>query len=167
MKKIFLITLLFSASFIQSQEVPEPIRAEYLMCNLNDGKSFDDFMDLRSETLSKSLTEFIESFNKLGEFVPVVQAGDWGEEDKKLEYKASYAIDINKTGVPIRELKLEVVESICSMANTEGGKIIIGVNFISEQILSDNEDDIVKNKDTWVFEKPENSNGPVWTLVST
>ena len=27
--------------------------------------------------------------------------------------------------------------------------------------------DIVKNKDTWVFEKPENSTGPSWTLVST
>ncbi len=52
-------------------------------------------------------------------------------------------------------------------ARVEGGKIIIGVNFISEQILSDNEEDIVKNKDTWVFEKPENSNGPAWTLVST
>ena len=52
-------------------------------------------------------------------------------------------------------------------AKVESGKIIIGVNFISEQILSDNEEDIVKNKDTWVFEKPENSNGPAWTLVST
>ena len=30
-----------------------------------------------------------------------------------------------------------------------------------------NEEDIVKNKDTWVFEKPENSNGPAWMLVST
>ena len=52
-------------------------------------------------------------------------------------------------------------------AKVEDGKIIIGVNFISEQILSDNEEDIVKNKDTWIFEKPENSNGPAWTLVST
>ena len=52
-------------------------------------------------------------------------------------------------------------------AKVESGKIIIGVNFISEQILSDNEEDIVKNKDTWVFEKPENSNGPAWTLIST
>jgi predicted lipid-binding transport protein (Tim44 family) len=52
-------------------------------------------------------------------------------------------------------------------AKVENGKITIGVNFISEQILSDNEEDIVKNKDTWVFEKPENSSGPVWTLVST
>ena len=52
-------------------------------------------------------------------------------------------------------------------AKVENGKITIGVNFISEQILSDNEEDIVKNKDTWVFEKPENSNGPAWTLVST
>ena len=52
-------------------------------------------------------------------------------------------------------------------ASVENGKITIGVNFISEQILSDNEEDTVKNKDTWVFEKPEKSNGPVWTLVST
>ena len=52
-------------------------------------------------------------------------------------------------------------------AKVESGKITIGVNFISEQILSDNEEDIVKNKDTWIFEKPENSNGPAWTLVST
>ena len=52
-------------------------------------------------------------------------------------------------------------------AKVENGKITIGVNFISEQILSDSEEDIVKNKDTWVFEKPENSNGPAWTLVST
>jgi len=52
-------------------------------------------------------------------------------------------------------------------ARVENGKITIAVNFISEQILSDNEEDIVKNKDTWVFEKPENSSGPAWTLIST
>ena len=52
-------------------------------------------------------------------------------------------------------------------AKVENGNITIGVNFISEQILSDNEEDIVKNKDTWVFEKPESSKGPVWMLVST
>ena len=52
-------------------------------------------------------------------------------------------------------------------AKVENGKIIIAVNFISEQILSNNEEDIVKNKDTWVFEKPKNSNGPTWTLIST
>ncbi len=52
-------------------------------------------------------------------------------------------------------------------AKVEGGKITIAVNFISEQILGDNEENIVKNKDTWIFEKPENSKGPSWTLVST
>ena len=52
-------------------------------------------------------------------------------------------------------------------AKVEGGKISIAVNFTSEQILSDNEDSIVKNKDTWVFEKPESSTGPTWLLVST
>ena len=52
-------------------------------------------------------------------------------------------------------------------AKVESGKITISVNFISEQILSDNEEDIVKNKDTWVFEKPENPNVLAWTLIST
>ena len=52
-------------------------------------------------------------------------------------------------------------------AKVEAGKISIAVNFTSEQILSDNEDSIVKNKDTWVFEKPESSTGPAWLLVST
>ena len=52
-------------------------------------------------------------------------------------------------------------------AKVEGGKISIAVKFTSEQILSDNEDSIVKNKDTWVFEKPESSTGPAWLLVST
>ena len=44
MRNLFLISLLVSSFFAQSQEVPDPIRAEYLMCNLNDGKTFDDFM---------------------------------------------------------------------------------------------------------------------------
>ena len=52
-------------------------------------------------------------------------------------------------------------------AKVENGKIVIAVNFISEQILSDNEEDVVKNKDTWVFEKLANSNNPSWTLIST
>ena len=52
-------------------------------------------------------------------------------------------------------------------ARVENGKITIAVNFISEQILNNNEDEVVKNKDTWVFEKPENSKGPLWTLVQT
>tara|TARA_B100001173_G_scaffold263482_1_gene237759 strand:+ start:11 stop:592 length:582 start_codon:yes stop_codon:yes gene_type:complete len=59
-----------------------------------------------------------------------------------------------------------VVDSIES-AKVEGGKISIAVNFISEQILGDKEESIIKNKDTWVFEKPENSTGPAWILVST
>ena len=34
-------------------------------------------------------------------------------------------------------------------AKVENGKITIAVNFISEQILSGNEEDIIKNKNTW------------------
>ena len=42
MRNLFLISLLVSSFFVQSQEVPDPIRAEYLMCNLKEGKSFSD-----------------------------------------------------------------------------------------------------------------------------
>ncbi len=59
-----------------------------------------------------------------------------------------------------------VVEGI-EDAKVEAGKITIAVNFISEQMLGNNEENIIKNKDTWVFEKPESSTGPSWTLVST
>ena len=52
-------------------------------------------------------------------------------------------------------------------AKVEGEKITIAVNFISEQILGDNEENIVKNKDTWIFEKLENPKVTSWTLVST
>ena len=52
-------------------------------------------------------------------------------------------------------------------AKIENGNIIIAVNFISEQILGENEEKVTKNKDTWVFEKPVKSSGPAWTLIST
>ena len=52
-------------------------------------------------------------------------------------------------------------------ARVENGKIIIAVNFISEQIINNNEEDILKNKDTWVFEKQQNSKSPAWILITT
>ena len=61
MRNIFLITLLVSVSFIQAQDVPEPIRAEYLMCNLNEGKSFNDFM-----TWSKSWNKVMDATDESG-----------------------------------------------------------------------------------------------------
>ncbi len=51
-------------------------------------------------------------------------------------------------------------------ASVENGIITISVNFVSEQILGDNEDKIYKNKDTWVFENQQ-LNTPNWVLVST
>jgi len=81
-------------------------------------------------------------------------------------YKAFEGAINNGSNNPSSQFYSLVIDGI-EDAKVENGKIIIGVNFISEQILSNNEEDIVKNKDTWVFEKPENSNGPAWTLVST
>ena len=74
-------------------------------------------------------------------------------------YKAFESAINDGSNNPNSQFYSLVVDGI-NDAKVENGKIIIGVNFISEQILSYNEEDIVKNKDTWVFEKQENSNGP-------
>ena len=52
-------------------------------------------------------------------------------------------------------------------ANVDNGLITISVNFISEQIINDNEEEIIKNKDTWVLEKRIDTNEPAWILIST
>ena len=75
------------------------------------------------------------------------------------------AID-SKSNNPNSQFYSLVVDSI-EYASVENAKITIAVNFISEQILNENEERVVKNKDTWVFEKPINSNSPAWILVST
>jgi predicted lipid-binding transport protein (Tim44 family) len=75
------------------------------------------------------------------------------------------AIDSNSNN-PNSQFYSLVIEGV-DHAKVENDKIIIGVNFMSEQILGDNEEEVIKNKDTWVFEKPENSSNPTWTLIST
>ena len=81
-------------------------------------------------------------------------------------YKAFESAIKNGSNNPNSQFYSLVIDGVDD-AKVENGNITIGVNFISEQILGDNEEDIVKNKDTWVFEKPESSKGPLWTLVST
>ena len=61
MKNLFLISLLVSSFFVNSQEVPDPIRAEYLMCNLNDEKNMYDFMQW-----SKSWNEVMDATDESG-----------------------------------------------------------------------------------------------------
>lgn len=69
----------------------------------------------------------------------------------------------NNPGSQFYSLVIEAVED----AKVVKGLITISVNFISEQILDDNEEQITKNKDTWVFEKSVDSSDTAWLLVST
>ena len=114
--------------------------------------------------------EFLEGAKKAFEII--ITAFNKGDKStlKNLVSKDVYsafegAIDSgsNNQNSQFYSLVIDGVED----AKVEAGKISIAVNFTSEQILSDNEDSIVKNKDTWVFEKPESSTGPAWLLVST
>jgi len=52
-------------------------------------------------------------------------------------------------------------------AKVENNTISISVNFISEQMLNNDEGSIVKNKDTWTFEKSVNSSSSIWILTQT
>ena len=75
------------------------------------------------------------------------------------------AIDSNNNN-PNSQFYSLVVDSI-EDAKGENGKIKISVKFISEQMIDNKEDSIVKNQDVWVFEKPIKSSSPAWILIST
>ena len=75
------------------------------------------------------------------------------------------AID-EKTNNPESQFYSLIVEGIAD-AKVENDTISISVNFISEQMLNNDEGSIVKNKDIWTFEKPENSSSPIWILTQT
>ena len=113
---------------------------------------------------------FLEGAKKAFEII--ITAFNKGDKDtlknlvSKDVYKAFESAINDGSNNPNSQFYSLVIDGVDD-ARVEKGKITIGVNFISEQILSDNEEDVVKNKDTWVFEKPENSKEPVWILVST
>tara|TARA_B100000700_G_scaffold10837_1_gene11101 strand:- start:49 stop:627 length:579 start_codon:yes stop_codon:yes gene_type:complete len=75
------------------------------------------------------------------------------------------AIDSNSNN-PDSQFYSLVVDSI-EDAKVQNGKITISVKFISEQMIGNKEDSIIKNQDTWVFEKPVKSSSPAWILIST
>ena len=75
------------------------------------------------------------------------------------------AID-EKQNDPSSQFYSLIVESIAD-AKVDSNTISISINFISEQMLGDDEGKIVKNKDTWTFEKPINSPSPIWILTQT
>ena len=75
------------------------------------------------------------------------------------------AID-EKTNNPESQFYSLIIEGI-EDAKVENNTISISVNFISEQMLNNDEGSISKNKDTWTFEKPLNSSGPIWILTQT
>ena len=75
------------------------------------------------------------------------------------------AIDEN-TNNPSAQFYSLIIDSVKN-AKVENNTISISLNFISEQMLNNDEGKIVKNKDTWTFEKPTNSSSPIWILTQT
>ncbi len=75
------------------------------------------------------------------------------------------AID-QKTNNPSSQFYSLIIDSV-EEAIVENNIISISINFISEQMLNNDEGKIIKNKDTWTFEKPINSSNPIWVLTQT
>ena len=71
--------------------------------------------------------------------------------------------DLNNPSAQFYSLIIDSVED----AKIENNKISISINFVSEQMLNNDEGKILKNKDTWTFEKPVNSSNPIWVLTQT
>ena len=114
--------------------------------------------------------EFIEGAKKAFEII--ISSFNNGDKKtlKNLVSKDVYsafekAID-EKTNNPESQFYSLIVEGIAD-AKVENNTISISVNFISEQMLNNDEGSIVKNKDTWTFEKPTNSSNPIWILTQT
>ena len=113
---------------------------------------------------------FIEGAKKAFEII--ITAFNTGDKKtlKPLVSKDVYdafvsAIDSN-TNNPSAQFYSLVVGGI-EDAKVENGKMIISIKFISEQIIDNKEESIIKNHDVWVFEKPVNASNPIWILTST
>tara|TARA_B100000575_G_scaffold293658_1_gene305794 strand:+ start:4236 stop:4817 length:582 start_codon:yes stop_codon:yes gene_type:complete len=75
------------------------------------------------------------------------------------------AIDDNLNN-PSSQFYSLIVDGI-EEAKIENNIIKISINFVSEQMINNDEGKIVKNRDTWTFEKPTNSTSPIWILTQT
>ena len=114
--------------------------------------------------------EFLDGAKKAFEIIISSFNGGDKKTLKNLVSKDVYsafekAID-EKTNNPESQFYSLIVEGIAD-AKVENDTISISVNFISEQMLNNDEGSIVKNKDTWTFEKPVNSSNPIWILTQT
>ena len=63
----------------------------------------------------------------------------------------------------ILSIKIEKVEEVV----IKNSNIYISIKFLSEQIFDNDEKKKTTKEDTWIFEKPINSNNPNWFLSST
>ena len=114
--------------------------------------------------------QFIEGAKKAFEIIITSFNNGDKKNLKNLVSKDVYAafekaID-EKQNDPSSQFYSLIVESIAD-AKVDNNTISISINFISEQMLGDDEGKIVKNKDTWTFEKPINSSSPIWILTQT
>ena len=90
------------------------------------------------------------------------EVGKSNEVDKSNEV---FSINNNENN-PSAQFYSLIIDGI-EAASIKDDKISISVNFISEQMLNNDEGSISKNSDTWTFEKPINSSSPQWTLTQT
>ncbi len=145
--------------------------------NIDNNKKIPSLLDneLKLETVYKNVSDFnhkqfLDGAKKAFEII--ITSFNTGDKKtlKSLVSNDVYqtfekAIDNNKNN-PSAQFYSLIIESVNDAKILEG-KISISINFVSEQILDNDEGKIIKNKDTWTFEKPVKSNSPIWILTQT
>ena len=133
--------------FVKKQ--PKQEKEEFKIPQLRDNEQ--KLKDIYKKIPSFEHRVFLEGAKKAFEII--ITAFNKGDKNtlknlvSKDVYKAFESAINDGSNNPSSQFYSLVVDGI-NDAKVENGKITIGVNFISEQILSDNEEDIIKNKDT-------------------
>ena len=58
----------------------------------------------------------------------ITKLEDIKEEGTTVEFKESWGVHTKESEIPIKELKMDILKSVVAFANTQGGRIYIGID---------------------------------------
>lgn len=112
------------------EDHPEALKKQFIPENPELWKleNYRDFLQKRRKMLAEAINDFIENLDDTTEGEEQITLNELIEsgENYKVEFKETFLWDVHREQ-PNKELKDEAVKEICAFANSDGGKLIIGV----------------------------------------
>ena len=135
---------------------PEALNQQNIPSNKSFWKleNFNDFVSNRTEAITKEINNFVASFDKTDSTKLITKLEDIKEEGTTVEFKESWGVHTKESEIPIKELKMDILKSVVAFANTQGGRIYIGIDDSGrtvgigpdlEKIKAENKIDRLKN----------------------